>query len=177
LSRDRNTACSTNHIAERAGISIGTLYRYFDDKHAVFEALFARELRKDTQAIEAVLKEFEGEPIEVVVPRIIGVTLERLGERPRLRQVLTQEFATSKQRKERTGIKMHLARVLTNYLRAHPQFRIPHSIRLEMLIIVNAVEAAIYAAIWEYGPILKRSRLVSEVSDLVLRYLSKYRVS
>lgn len=36
---------STNAIAELAGISIGTLYQYFPDKGAIFQALMARELK------------------------------------------------------------------------------------------------------------------------------------
>lgn len=38
-------AFTTNHVAERAGVSVGTLYQYFPDKAAILHALGARERR------------------------------------------------------------------------------------------------------------------------------------
>lgn len=34
---------TTNHVADRAGVSVGTLYQYFRDRAAIIEALGARE--------------------------------------------------------------------------------------------------------------------------------------
>ena len=42
---------STNRIAEAAGVSVGTLYEYFADKEAVFDALIQREIEALVAAI------------------------------------------------------------------------------------------------------------------------------
>jgi AcrR family transcriptional regulator len=44
LERDGVEALNTNDIAERAGVSIGTLYQYFPDKQAILSAVARREL-------------------------------------------------------------------------------------------------------------------------------------
>jgi AcrR family transcriptional regulator len=43
LERDGPSAFNTNAVAERAGVSIGTLYQYFPDKEAVLLAAATRE--------------------------------------------------------------------------------------------------------------------------------------
>jgi AcrR family transcriptional regulator len=42
LREEGEAALTTNRIAERAGVSIGTLYQYFDDKEAIVRALLSR---------------------------------------------------------------------------------------------------------------------------------------
>ncbi len=49
LQREGMDAFNTNLIAQRAGVSIGTLYQYFPDKHAIAAAL-SREMRANLLA-------------------------------------------------------------------------------------------------------------------------------
>jgi AcrR family transcriptional regulator len=44
LNREGYARASTNRIAERAGVSVGTIYQYFGDKDQVFAALIDREV-------------------------------------------------------------------------------------------------------------------------------------
>ncbi|HXQ13713.1 MAG TPA: helix-turn-helix domain-containing protein [Caulobacteraceae bacterium] len=68
LERDGADAFSTGSVAERAGVSIGTLYQYFPDKQAILAAAAKRELGEDSAApparrralIEALIAMVEG---------------------------------------------------------------------------------------------------------------------
>ena len=53
LERDGAAAFNTNAVAERAGVSIGTLYQYFPDKQAVLAAAAKRELADGSAAAPA----------------------------------------------------------------------------------------------------------------------------
>lgn len=44
LQREGYARATTNRIAERAGVSVGTLYQYFADKEQIFDALIGREI-------------------------------------------------------------------------------------------------------------------------------------
>ena len=56
-------AFTTNAVAERAGVSIGTLYQYFADKNALIRALAERELQATlTRVRQALLGEIDPTP-------------------------------------------------------------------------------------------------------------------
>jgi AcrR family transcriptional regulator len=48
-------ACNTNRVADRAGVSIGTLYQYFPDRESLFVALTRRERNALVVEIETIL--------------------------------------------------------------------------------------------------------------------------
>ena len=52
LERQGYQGATTNRIAERAGVSVGTLYQYFNNKDEIFNALIEQEAAVFLQAIE-----------------------------------------------------------------------------------------------------------------------------
>lgn len=70
-------AVTTNAVAERAGISIGSLYRYFPDKQALLRALAARHLGELRALYTRVLHDDAGFlPIPVFVDRLLDPFVE-----------------------------------------------------------------------------------------------------
>ena len=52
---------NTNAVAERAGVSIGTLYRYFPDKRSILTALARREMETVNAATASLLSRKKGD--------------------------------------------------------------------------------------------------------------------
>jgi AcrR family transcriptional regulator len=63
LSSRGHTRTSTNQIARRAGVSIGSLYQYFPNKDAIVLALFERHVEEIEPVIEASLTELRNPAI------------------------------------------------------------------------------------------------------------------
>ena len=57
LQSDGEERLTTNRIAERAGVSIGSLYQYFADKEAIVEAVAERERDR---VVSSILKSLSG---------------------------------------------------------------------------------------------------------------------
>ncbi|MEM9840532.1 MAG: TetR/AcrR family transcriptional regulator [Pseudomonadota bacterium] len=75
---------TTNRIAERAGVSIGTLYRYFDDKFGVAEQVARREI---ATTISKILHTVRDEPFdrpEDLFDAVIGIHMSAFPRRPGL---------------------------------------------------------------------------------------------
>jgi len=80
---------NTNAVAERAGVSIGTLYRYFPDKQAILRALAERE----RQAHLAVVR--DGAPGLARDRAMIRAFVQAFAGRERARRIATSALLAS----------------------------------------------------------------------------------
>ncbi len=77
IARTSDESATTNAIAERAGVSIGSLYRYFSDKQAILRAL---EERRHSQVRALYDRVFNEDvvylPLPVLIDRLVDPFLE-----------------------------------------------------------------------------------------------------
>ncbi|MEZ5709840.1 MAG: TetR/AcrR family transcriptional regulator [Blastomonas sp.] len=69
---------TTNYIAEKAGVSIGSLYQYFPNKDAIISALIEQEVSKVANGIRKVLRDDMEMPLEVASRNAFRYLLENL---------------------------------------------------------------------------------------------------
>jgi AcrR family transcriptional regulator len=84
---------TTNAIAERAGVSIGTLYQYFDDRDAIVAALSRREREALVMAVWDATVVVRGQSLDVGLNIIVRAALAGDARRPRLAAVLDGQEA------------------------------------------------------------------------------------
>ncbi len=84
---------STNRIAERAGVSIGSLYQYFPDKEAILGSLLEEHRNAVHEVIAHALTRLEDPEISVdaALRRLFGDLLEVHREDPVVARVLSTE--------------------------------------------------------------------------------------
>ncbi|WP_066902006.1 TetR/AcrR family transcriptional regulator [Mycolicibacterium houstonense] len=79
-------SATTNRIADRAGVSIGSIYQYFPNKQALLHALARRHVAKAVERLEAVCAELRlrQPPFEDTMRTILDTVVELHSDRPGL---------------------------------------------------------------------------------------------
>jgi AcrR family transcriptional regulator len=72
---------TTTRVAERAGVSVGTLYQYYPNKQSLLFAVLENHLTKVWSALEEACEEARGKPLadmlQTVVERFLDAKMER----------------------------------------------------------------------------------------------------
>jgi AcrR family transcriptional regulator len=130
---------TTNAIAERAGVSVGSLYQYFPNKDAITRALIRRELEALEVAVTAIdVGQASGEPLS----RFISLAIDQQMRRPALVQLLETEEDRLGADGDIDPVRERVAKVLSAILGAagHPVTR---DVVLDvMALIATLVNAA-----------------------------------
>src|SRR5215470_7925094 len=84
------TAFTTNAVAARAGVSIGTLYQYFADKQAILRAIAERELRATLAKVAGTMTQEREAPTEERVRAIVRAIVGAFRGRQRARKAVVQ---------------------------------------------------------------------------------------
>ena len=72
---------TTTRVAERAGVSVGTLYQYYPNKQSLLFAVLEDHLDKVSSAVEAACERAHGEPIAKMVKDVVEAFVDAKMER------------------------------------------------------------------------------------------------
>lgn len=161
---------STNHVAERAGVSIGTLYQYFPNKTAIFLAIAERDIERRFQmiaeAITATREEFGGASIRTMIRALIG----SFAESDRNEALVRVLIATRGSAKGRTLPVDIIARLLAEA--AQDQDQVRTLTETSAFVLTRSVLWTILTATLDAPHLLKESAFEDELVLLASSFLS-----
>jgi AcrR family transcriptional regulator len=83
----------TNRIAREAGVSIGSLYEYFEGKDAVLRALMERHAAHLRRLVDETFAALRDAPMSEAIPAFVDAIFHLHELRPRLQATLHRELA------------------------------------------------------------------------------------
>lgn len=166
------SAMTTNQIAERAGVNVALLYRYFAGKEALVGALIERVASRTYEAVEAAIQGSDQAPLSEALAALLEALIDTPGVHPTLHRELLEHVDVSKRRAVVHDVRERLADLFRAFLRQRKSELRPVA-DLEALVFVlqHGIDAAAHAAAFYRPESLSRERAFAALRDLVERAL------
>jgi AcrR family transcriptional regulator len=164
---------TTDQIAQKAGVSIGTLYNYFPGKEAILHGLWEKtmqEIKTVTQQLDRQIRE-QGFIDRSIIPGLVSLVLDlfsyqRLPNRLFISQVGLPEIFIQK-RKE---LGLYMESVTEEIFRDFANVRIRNP-KVGVHILWATVQAVIHDYMLSNSEDIKSEELIIELSDMIGRYI------
>ncbi len=164
---------TTNRIAERAGVSIGSLYRYFPNKDAVLAAIYDADTGREAAEIRAHDSwQIDYGPLREAVVAIVDFQLDR---HRRLLE-LGQEFYRTHHGEFALGPRMaDVERHMLDLLARHAGVVRVRDVGQAAFMLARGTSAIVRRALEEQPAKLSEPAFREELIDLVVSYLTAER--
>jgi AcrR family transcriptional regulator len=166
-------AATTSHIAEVAGVSVGTLYQYFGNRDAILDALQDREFERAGAMMQRLLANPDGASDRAIARSVVEGLFGLYRAAPALHRVLAVEGlrVTPASRVQAFDARI-VGAIKTFLVHAKPRIR-RGDLDAASFVVYQSVRAAMLAYLIEEPPGVSQAALVDELTDLVVRYLSE----
>jgi AcrR family transcriptional regulator len=176
LEKEGYDRLTTNRVAEKAGVSIGSLYQYFPNKDALVLAVGERHFDEMRALLhERLARKVAPAGLAETVGDVVAVLVATHTKNPRLHAALTERVLRVGLLQRRAA---HLAediyRPLLAYVAAHPEEISVEDPEMAVFVLTHAVEATIHAFV--LGDAVSPSgeaRLVATLTTMIVRFIEK----
>jgi AcrR family transcriptional regulator len=168
-------AGTTNRIADRAGVSIGTLYQYFPSKEAMAVALLERHISDTERRLHEWIGHMVAEQhgLRAALHDYVAGMLEMHSGRPRLQHILLEETPLPERvHRALLEAERRAAKTVAGLLRLYPEIR---HVTLEHAgyLVVQTVESLTHRfAAHPDEQMIGRTGLVDEIVNMLAAYLT-----
>ena len=167
-------ASTTDRIAERAGVSVGSVYQYFPNKDALLVALAERHIDTGFTIVRDLLAEALSEkpPIEVLLRRFVVAMIALHEHEPELHRLLFEEAPLpSSVRRRLRKRENDFAGEVCALLDAHREVNVRDP-KTTAYVLVHSVDALVHNFILHPPEGIDANQLSEELVRMLLRHLS-----
>lgn len=167
---------TTNHIAARAGVSVGSLYEYFPNKDALLVALVEHHIAEAGTLLTGVAERSltPTTSLQHAVEAMVQAMIELHAQNPRLHRVLFEEAPLPPQVRLRLeALERSMAIGVAEYLGTRQEVTAPDTL-MAATVLVQAIEALTHK-LEIHGGADHQATLVTELVTLATAYLTAER--
>jgi AcrR family transcriptional regulator len=173
MDKDGPMSLTTNKIAEKAGVSVGSLYQYFKNKESIFEAILLRMTEQNIASFEEnISKKTEEVKIGNIIRIIVQAHFDNIQKMGKLSSVL---FEYAPQVLSPNHFKKADERIIKFLMDKTAEFKIeirPANRENAFFICSQAVRGVLFMTVLS-RPSEERQALIDELVDMLTIYLEK----
>ncbi|MGO3891443.1 MAG: TetR/AcrR family transcriptional regulator [Paenalcaligenes sp.] len=164
---------STNLIASRAGVSIGSIYQYFPNKDSLIAALRERHATDLYDTLDAVLTRRNPQSLEEKLAAIVHGWMLAHQLEPDLHRVVEQEFPFfERAHQDQIPIYRTIVERVRQLLEEHREQLLPDNLDLATWMVLQTIESLIHAATTTTPlPAHKPAAIEQQIVEMLNRYL------
>jgi AcrR family transcriptional regulator len=170
---------TTTRVAERAGVSVGSLYQYFPNREALIAAVIARHLESVLAVVERQARALRGRRLSEIVCGLVDAVVAAKAASLDISRALQEPLAEMRGAQCVHATTLKMAQPLAEVLRSCRDARFKDAEKLAVLTVV-ACSALLQMALTDAGPTgdgaLDMESLRAHMRAMVLGYLREMRV-
>lgn len=170
--REGSDAASTSRIAEVAGVSVGTLYQYFQNRDAILDALQDREFERATAMMQRVLSASQAATDREVARSVVEGLLGLYRAAPELHRVLVLEGLRVTPPERVLAFDLRVVGMIKSFLLLDRSRILADRVDAAAFVIYQSVRATMLAYLLEAPAGVDDRALLDELTELILGYLS-----
>ena len=166
-------AATTARITEYAGISIGSLYQYFDNKEDLYEALLERIVEKLITLVDKQTLTAEPVTLSVWVTTLLNDVWDYLAADNGLYLQVVRNWSQLDFVSGMDVLEQKMLSVLSVYLLQQPTRISPNTgdLPAQLYILTNSILFTLLRYISKPSPLVSRQALIAEFANMVERSL------
>lgn|SRR5208337_1498282 len=173
FSRNGYADTTTDQIAERAGVSIGTLYQYFPSKEAISLGLWEKHLKEIKDAAQKIFLDIRqrGSIDRSIAPSVIRVILEHnLYDRAQHKLFIGNISWPEAIIQKRMELRLTIKKDIEGILSSSANIRIKNY-KIAAHIIWETIGDLIHNYILYQNDQMKQEEFINELADMLNRYI------
>jgi len=161
---------TTNHVAEAAGVSVGSLYQYFDDKDALIEALMQRDTVQLLVVVDARLRALIDADARSITQGILEAVFDVVEGDPCKRELM-RHWDRLRTRSTLRALEQHMMEACRLYLmRHHEDYRVDN-LPAALFVAINSLHYTVAHYLSLENPVLQRAEIIGALSDMLAAYI------